>query len=456
MGQRPHDLTLSLDDGIPYYPTLTAVAESPLEEGLLYAGTDDGNLQVSRDGGASWTNVTDRLPGLPGSSWISGIEPSPHTTGTVFVAVNNYRNDDFTNYLFRSTDFGGSWTSIVGDLPADRVLRTVREDLRRANVLYLGTEFGLFYSNDGGRQWVELGSDMPTVAINDLSLHPRDNDLILATHGRGIWILDNLTALQELTPEILSSEAQLFTVQPAAMIRYTGDKGHTGDMIFQGQNPPAGAVIDFYLAHGDRDDVSVTIHDGAGRGRVVNELSLSDLDAGVNRAIWDLRHAAISVTLDDERARSLSGAWVLPGEYTVRLRVGNDVQEQTVIVEDDPRLNLSDQDRRAHYDIAMRLADIVRTHGAQLAAIRHARSRLEALDDESEGGVADLAEEIEEAFPLVEETFNRLTGLYRRIESWPGLPTGDQMSQMDYLSNWSRRLEPRVRQITEALEGIGL
>ncbi|MCH7715711.1 MAG: hypothetical protein IH876_06255 [Gemmatimonadetes bacterium] len=456
MGQRPHDSTLSLDDGIPYYPTLTAIAESPLEEGLLYAGTDDGNLQVSRDGGASWTNVTDRLPGLPASSWISGIEPSPHTPGTVFVAVTNYRNDDFTNYLFRSTDFGGSWTSIVGDLPADRVLRTVREDLRRADVLYLGTEFGLFYSNDGGRQWVELGSDMPTVAINDLTFHPRDNDLILATHGRGVWILDNLTALQELTPEILSSEAHLFTVQPAAMIRYTGDKGHTGDMIFRGQNPPAGAVIDFYLANGDQDDVSVTIHDDAGRGEgaggAISELSLSKTHAGVNRAVWNMRHAAISVTLDEERTRSLSGPWVLPGEYTVRLRVGNDVHEQTVIVEDDPRLSLSDQDRRTHYDIAMRLGEIVRAHGEQLAAIIHARNRLDALDDGSDRGVGDVAEEIEEALPLLEETFNRLTRLYERIDAWPGLPTGDQMSQMDYLSNWSRTLEARVRQITEALE----
>jgi hypothetical protein len=225
-------------------------------------------------------------------------------------------------------------------------------------------------------------------------------------------------------------------------------------MIFRGQNPPAGAVIDFYLAHGDRDDVSVTIHDDA--GATVNELSLSETDTGVNRAQWNLRHATISITLDEERTRSLSGPWVLPGEYTVRLRVGNDVQEQMVTVEDDPRLGLSDQDRRTHYDIAMRLGEIVRAHGAQLAAITHARNRLEALDGGSDSGIEDLAQEIEEAFPLVEETFNRLTRLYGRIDAWPGLPTSDEMSQMDYLSNWSRRLEPRVRRITGAgaLEGL--
>ncbi len=254
MGERAHDSTVSLDDGIPYYPTLTAISESPRRRGLLYVGTDDGNLQVSQDDGGTWSNVTSRLPGIPDTPWIAGIEASRFDGGTVFVAVNNYRNDDYENYLYRSTDFGETWTSITGNLPPQRVARTVRQDTRNPNVLYLGTEIGLFYTNDGGANWVELKNNMPTVAFNDLVIHPRDNDLVLATHGRGVWILDQINVLQEITPAIVASSAHLFTIEPASMIRYEGEKGHTGDMIFHGDNPPAGAVIDYYLQDSVEDD----------------------------------------------------------------------------------------------------------------------------------------------------------------------------------------------------------
>ena len=453
MGQRPHDSTLSLDDGIPYYPTITAVAESPLDEGLLYAGTDDGNLQVSRDGGASWTNIASRLPGAPQSPWISGIEPSRHASGTVYVAISNYRNNDFENYLYRSTDYGDSWTSIVGDLPDRRVLRTVREDLRSADVLYLGTEFGLFYSNDGGERWVRLGQDMPTVAVNDLALHPRDNDLILGTHGRGIWILDNITSLQEMTQEILASEAHLFSVQPATMIRYTRDKGHTGDMIFHGENPPAGAVIDFYLqSGGDRDDVSVAINDASGKN--VSELAVPEVHAGINRIVWNLRYASLELSLGGERSAEFPGPRVLPGQYTIQLKVGADVQERVVTVRDDPLITVSDTDRLANHQIATTLAEMIGRHAVQVAAVANAKSRLEDTTEASDADRETLGGKIDELQPLVGEVYSRLTRLYNRVSGWPGRPTRDELSQMDYLSGWMRRLERRVAEVVEAAERL--
>ena len=448
LGQRPHDSTLSLDDGIPYYPTLTAVAESPVQEGLLYAGTDDGNLQVSRDGGATWTNLTERLPGVPRSPWISGIEPSRHAAGTVYVTVNNYRNNDFANYLYQSADFGNSWTSIVGDLPDDRVLRTLREDLRRPGVLYLGAELGLFYSNDDGRHWVALGNNLPTLAVNDLALHPRDNDLILATHGRGVWILDNITALQELSAEVIASSAHLFSVQPASMIRYSRDGAHTGDMIFRGQNPSAGALVDFYLRDDPGStDVSFTVHDGS--GMQVSEVALSEPKSGVNRAVWNLRHSPIELTLGEDNSSTLNGPWVLPGEYSIRLHLGDEVREQSVMVSDDPRSTVSDNDRRTHHQIALRLAETIRTQAGQVAAIADAKSRVDR-QIELHGNTPDVADTIDEIIPLVNETYTRLRNVYGQIDGWAGLPTGDQMSQINYLTQWSRRLASRVQEIVEA------
>jgi hypothetical protein len=341
MGQRPHDSTLSLDDGIPYYPTLTAIAESPFVAGLLYAGTDDGNLQISENDGQSWLNVVDRVPGLPRSTWISNIEPSRHDPNTVYFTTNNYRNDDYSNYVYKSTDRGQSWVSITGDLPANRVARTIREDTRNPSVLYLGTELGLFYSNDGGQHWAELRGDMPTMAFNDLVIHPRDNDLVLGTHSRGIWILDNINMLQELTPEVVASDAFLFTLEPAEMIRYDRDGGHTGDMYFRGENPPAGATIDYYLREpSSADAVSIAILDSS--GSVIAEFD-ADANPGLNRVIWDLHSANIGPTMANNSGnRGPSGPWVLPSEYTVRLSVAGRAYEQQLQVKDDPRITVSD------------------------------------------------------------------------------------------------------------------
>ncbi|UCG89005.1 MAG: hypothetical protein JSW71_10895 [Gemmatimonadota bacterium] len=448
MGQRPHDSTLSLDDGIPYYPTLSAIAESPLRQGLLYAGTDDGNLQVSLDDGQSWQNVVDRLPGLPASSWISGIEPSRFDEGTVYVAINNYRNDDYSNYLFRSSDFGQTWTSIVGDLPADRVTRTIREDLRNPDVLYLGTELGLFYSNDNGVHWVELKGNMPTMAFNDLVLHPRDNDLVLASHSQGIWILDNANALQELTPEVLRAEAHLFTIEPAEMIRYQGAGGHTGDVVFMGENPPAGAIIDYYLSEErDPQQVTVSIHDDS--GREINR-TRATARSGVNRVVWNLRHANIGMPDDVDRGRGMEGPWVLPGQYTVRLQVGTQRFAQTVEVLEDPRIEVTDPQRADWHERVMSLAETVQSFLVTADTVAKIKQHVDGLSEQQRAGIRNLVTEVDDIAPLVGELRSRLMRLYGQVSEWPAPLTADQQSQTDYVGQWIRRLEPRVRRVVAA------
>lgn len=447
MDRRAHDSTLSLDDGIPYYPTLSQIAESPRRRGVLYVGTDDGNLQVSMDDGATWSNVRDRVPGLPRDAWISGIEPSRHADETAYVVANNYRNNDFANYVYRSTDFGRTWTSIAGNLPASRVPRTIREDLRNPDALYLGTELGLFYSIDGGQRWVELKNNMPTAAFNDLVLHPRDNDLVLGTHGRGVWILDNVNALQEMTPEVLAAQAHLFTMEPAEMIRYRGERGHTGDMIFEGANPPAGAIIDYYLrAAEDSGRVRVTILDEPGTEITAVQPKLS---AGINRVVWNLRHRGIQRPGGPRRG-TMNGPWVLPGEYTVRLTVGARTHERQLLVRDDPRHQISDAERRSWHDTMRRLAGMLRAHSAALDSVAAVKAKLDSLPERRRAGFAQVQSDVDAITPLMEELWSRMASLYGQMDDWPGRPTADQRTQLEYYAEWIDRLQPRVRRVLRA------
>jgi len=388
MSEMPTDTTRSLDDGIPYWPTLTAIEESPLREGYLLIGTDDGQVLVSTDQGDHFTNVTDRLPGHPDMMWVNTIEFSRSVVGRGYVAANNYRNDDYGNYAWVTDDFGETWRSIADGLPEGVVTRTVREDPRNPSVLYMGTEFGLFYSNDGGTSWIALRGDLPTVAINDLVVHPRDNDLVLATHGRGVWILDNVNALQELG-ELEASAAALFSMEPAEEIRYRFDGAHVGDAVFFGQNPPAGGIIDYWLREPTKD-VALTVHDAAG-ARVASLEAPGD--AGINRVIWNLRYnepADEGTPADgDRRRRPSRGPFVLPGVYTIRLEAAGLTAEKPLEVREDPRIasRVSVADRRRWTETLLALATLRRD---ARALSRRVRAALEEASDGDAGPPQDL------------------------------------------------------------------
>jgi len=420
MGELPVPETLSLDDGIPYYPTLTAIAESPLAEGVLYVGTDDGNVKVSRDGGRSWAEVSTAVPGLPDDAWINGLEASRFLPGRVYLAANNYRNDDYRNYLFVSDDYGATWKDLAGGLPGERVTRTVREDPRNPSVLYLGTEFGAFYSMDRGDHWIELDLGLPTVAVNDLVVHPRDNDLILGTHGRGIWILDNLNALQEVNPEVMAAPAHLFSMEPAEQIRYRSERGHTGDMIFRGENPAGGALIDFWLGD-ETSPVALTVL--SPDGDVVARLPLTPR-RGINRTVWNLRMTEPG----QESAEPPQGPLVVPGVYTLRLEVGESLGETSLEVREDPRIQVEPGVRQAWTEELLALGELARAAEEGADSIRVIARRMEAETRFSEtlgGWAADLQRQWNELRA-------RIRGLMRDVEGWVGPPTQDQISRKGY------------------------
>ena len=442
MGQTIHDSLPSLDDGIPYWPTITAIAESRHRPGVLYAGTDDGRLMVSRNGGQDWQNVTAAVPGLPEGTWVNGIETSRHVNGRAYAVFNNYRNDDYGNYLYVSEDDGRSWRDITGDLPAERALRTVREDPRNPDVLWLGAEIGVFYSPDRGRHWVELRNGLPTVAVNDLVIQETENDLVLGTHGRGIWIMDGINAIQELSPSVMASAAHLFTLQPAIQKRMASEGGHTGDMFFRGENPRWGAAIDYWLAaERDSGDVAIEIMDEG--GRAIAEVTPS-LREGVNRVYWDLRHASLSGR-PDRRGGGPGGPMVLPGRYTVRLTVDGRSMDRPLEVREDPRLDVTPAQRVAWLREQREVAAVYE-RGIDLMETLWPTVQAERQERRPEGAPAS---EAMETWDLLDELVGRISGVYWTVGSWTGPMTADQRSQLTYYDGKLAELRPTVLRLAD-------
>ncbi len=427
MGRKPSENTLSIDDGVPYFPGIVSLAESPRRKGVLYVGSDDGRFSVSRNAGVSWVSVQTQFPGLPPGSWFAGVEPSRHADGTAYVTVDNHRGNDFRNYVFMTKDFGQSWTSIVGDLPDERVARTIREDPRNPNLLYLATEFGVFISPNRGTQWIPLRNNMPMMPFNDIAIHPRDNALVLASHARGIWILDQANALQELTPAVMAKPSQLFTMQPAWQIRTTNLRPHTGDMIFRGENPANGALVDYWLAHAE-DTATLTVLDSA--GAVIQELTPTRA-RGINRVVWNLRYADLPLRggggEDDDAGlrNSTPGPLVLPGTYTVRLVAGGATSTQRVMVREDPRILVTRSDRRAWTEFQRRVAGLA----TEFAPVADRARRATPSDPQA----ADRKRQ-------AQELLSRIQTLYGASARWTGRPTADQRTQLAYYLQMSKAL----------------
>jgi len=293
MGVKGSEVTIARNDGIAAWPAIVSFAESPKRGGLLYAGTDDGNLAVTRDAGKTWTQVIEKVTGVPKGIYVSEVVPSRFDEGTVYATFDGHRQHDFETYIYASNDFGQTWRSISANLKGETA-RTLTEDLKNPDVLYLGTETGLFLSLDRGKSWQRLKANLPTVRIDEITLHPRDNAMLLATHGRAIWILDNLAPIQEYSAaQTTTAAAKLFTPPPAAMFRRpASDRNYQfwGDQTFFGENPPQAALITWHLKN-QVTSVQLKITDAG--GREVREISAPVLAnsnrAGIQSACWDLR-----------------------------------------------------------------------------------------------------------------------------------------------------------------------
>jgi photosystem II stability/assembly factor-like uncharacterized protein len=347
MGALPGKETLSRHDGVETFGQIVTLAESPLKEGLLYAGTDDGNLQVSRDSGKTWKNITDKVPGVPKNTYVSRVVPSRYAEGTAYLTLDGHRADDYVTYMFVTTDYGDSWKSIKSNVPAGVTARVIREHPRNQNLLFLGTEFGAYVSFDRGGRWTRLKGNLPLVRIDDIQVHARDNALVLATHGRSIWVLDDLSPLERASENILTSDIHLFDVAPATHFRLYGRKGNTGHKWFAAPNPPYGAVINYYVKDKPKDEVKLTITDQS--GAVVRDLKGSK-EAGLNRIVWDLRLNPPALPQEGGGGGggffgAPRGPRVQPGTYVVKVSAGDKTATTNVTVQEDPRIQIVEADR---------------------------------------------------------------------------------------------------------------
>ncbi|HSF99610.1 MAG TPA: hypothetical protein VLA20_00710 [Vicinamibacterales bacterium] len=297
------------------YATLTTVSESPIVRGLIYVGTDDGNVQMTGNGGGTWTNLSDRLPGHQGY-WISRVETSHHDPAVAYVTATGYRRDDFRPFVWKTSDYGQTWTSIAGNLPNEAV-NVIREDHRNPDLLFVGTEPGVYASLDGGATWQDLRNNMPTNPVYDMQIHPRENELIVATHGRGIFVAD-ITGLQGLTRETLASDAALLDVQYTVQwVR--GQSKATAALNFAGESRASGAAIHYYL-RGAASDVTVSIYDGA---RLIAELDAPGA-AGLNTVRWNLQASRALMPGEQAGGRGRGGRGGFGGGFGRGGRGGGD------------------------------------------------------------------------------------------------------------------------------------
>ena len=430
--------TLSRNDGVQDYPTITTVSESPASSSVLWVGTDDGNLQVSRDGGQTWKNVSDRVPGVPKGTYVSRVVAARASEGAAYVTFDGHRSNDFSVYLFMTTDYGETWTSISNGLPANRgTLHVIREHPRNPNLLFAGTEYGVFVSFDRGANWQSLKANLPTVPVDDIQIHPRDNDLVLGTHGRSIWVMDDITPLVQLNKEILDSNLHLFDVRSTIEWRMYGNKGNTGHKWFAAQNPPYGALIQFYLkaAPDEKEPVKISVLDSA--GKLIREIRCSARAAdapparrfgvtpcepkpGINRTNWDLRYSPwAEPTAQQLQAMEAGfgfgprGPLVEPGRYTVKITAGKEEATQSVEVLDDPRIKATPADRAARHDAIMKLYDLGKTADGDRASVVGIKSALtSALEAWKKPGAPKVPENVQKAAEALAKQVDELHPKY--------------------------------------------
>lgn len=311
------DLTrmVATGSGAENFGVVYALAESPRAPGMLWAGTDDGKLWITRNDGESWTDLTAALPAEVKGEWITRIEPSRHDTAVAYLAVDAHRSGKLVPLAFRTADGGRTWRSIAGDLPSTGPVKVIREDPANPALLFAGTEFGLYVSADQGAHWHRFGG-LPTVAVDDILIHPRDRDLVIATHGRSLFIVDDISPLEQLTPAIADSTAHLFPPRDAlGFYLLPGWSDSEGSAVFRGENPPPGATFTWWIREFTGDGVSIAISDPA--GRPVANLSAPGTP-GFGRTTWNLLPTADVLTPYGGEGQKL----VRPGEYTVKFTIG--------------------------------------------------------------------------------------------------------------------------------------
>jgi len=428
--------------------TIVTVAESPKRRGEIWAGTDDGNLQLTTDGGKHWTNLIQNVSGLPPNPWVTHVDPSGTSADVAYVSFDRHMFDDFHPYVYKTSDGGKSWTNITGNLPPKAYVWVVREDPKNPNLLYAGTELGLYASWTGGESWSPLHlKNLPDVEVHDLMVHPVKNDLILATMGRSVWILDDATPLQKMTPEIQQQSAYLFDIRPAMRFARRFEHYGIGNQPFAGPNPPQGALITYYLKDKPAAGKSVELRIADSSGKVIRVIKQKVTDAGLQRTSWDLRYDA-AVQLRPPRPEEVlflggpRGPQVLPGTYQVKLVVGDaTVAEKPVEVTLDPALRVPNTALATQLDYALKLRDMESAGNRTLKNMESIKTQLQAIQKTVEQQLGDKGKALD-------------TEITRDLEQLETMSASlARPPEVSRLEEGPRVLE-KVRSLFQSLEGV--
>src|SRR5947199_432571 len=481
--QQPSDGPLTNDiTSVEYYCTVIALAESPVKQGTVWAGTDDGLVHVTTDDGQHWSNVT---PKMPEWSTVDLIDPSPHDGNTAYVAVDRHKLDDFKAYIFKTTDLGKSWTSIVRGIPDGAYVHAVREDPKRKGLLYAGTELGVFVSFDDGAHWQPLQLNLPVSPIHDLVV--KDDDLVVATHGRSFWVLDDITPLRQLGGQSSKEDVMLYQPQTAVRLHYPEEFDKRQPV---GDNPPAGAIINYYLKTAPKEEVSLDILDSS--GKLLRHLSSKEkkegeqppewpdrverpktipAHKGLNRFAWDLRYNdPIQIPGAFYSGVGPRGALAPPGDYQVKITVGGKSQTAPLHLAIDPRTKGAEAAVQKQFALAIQVNESMSRLHQAVNEIRDLKSQIQTLhkrfgdDPKLKPGLAaadDLDHKMSEieqkliqvnmkgsegnlAFPdMLNERFETFS---HTIESGDKEPTQGQLNVFQMLSN---QLEEQLKKWAE-------
>jgi photosystem II stability/assembly factor-like uncharacterized protein len=433
------------------HESIYAISESPKNHDVVWAGTDDGNLQITRDSGKTWTNVVGNIQGLGKNSWVSYISASHFDEGTAYVTFDRHTFGDMKPYVFKTTDFGKTWTALAA-APMAGYAHVIKEDPTSPSLLYVGTEFGLWISLDGGNQWAQFkGGDFPGgVAVRDLAIQPRDNDLVIATHGRGIWVVDDIVPLRNLTAETLNQEAAFVKGRPAVQ-RIDGQGGWSnGDSTFEGPNSPNAATITYYQQKRHIfGDLKIEIFDQ--QGNLLNSVPGSKR-RGLSRTTWSMRLKPPKFPPAASAAFGANfGPRVLPGTYTVKMTKGDKTYTTQLEVVSDPRAKFTTEERREQFDLSMRLYKLCEKMAYEVDTINGvrdaARDRMSKLgtDGTSKQQLQDLSKRIDAirskivatkeggAITGEERIRENIGDLYGNVMFYEGKPTAMQVMRTEAL-----------------------
>ena len=434
------------------HTTIYSISESPRDGQTIWVGTDDGNLQLTRDAGKTWNNVVGNVPNLAKFSWVSWVESGLYDPATAYATFDRHTFGDMDPHVFKTTDYGKTWTSIVAaDSGVRGYAHVIKEDPVAQNILYLGTELGLWISLDSGKHWAQYkGHEFPCVAVRDIVVHPRESDLVIATHGRGIWIVDDVTPLRKLTPDLMGQEAVFLTAKPAQQRLEANGGWADGSAVYTGPNPPDAAVITYYQKKRHIfGKMKLEIFDA--QGKLVDTLPPNSR-RGISRVEWAMRIKAPRVPPAATAAfEAAQGPRVLPGVYTVKMTRGTETYTTKLEVNLDPRAKFSLEDRKVELDAAMRVYNLLGDMSFDVDRINGVRDALAERSAKVKNDASfakrlqDLSQQVDElrkkivatkeggAITGEERIREKTTGLYGTLVFYEGRPGDYQVARIDSL-----------------------